>query len=93
MAMIKCYECNSEVSEWADTCPNCGAPTEGVIRDAKKRKQGIRNASMLYVLGVVLMLGGCVTGFLMDDYGVGIFWAVIGLTIAVISNIIDPSGT
>ena len=88
MAMIKCYECNSDVSERADTCPSCGAPTEGVIREAKKRKQGIRNASMLYVLGVVLMLGGCVTGFIMDDYGVGIFWAVIGLTIAVISNVV-----
>lgn len=87
MAMIKCYECNSDVSDRADTCPNCGAPTEGVIRDAKKRKQGLRNASILYVLGVVLLLGGCISGFLMDDYEVGIFWGVTGLTLAIISSI------
>ena len=30
MALIKCYECNKEISDAAAACPSCGAP--------KKRK-------------------------------------------------------
>jgi hypothetical protein len=26
MALIKCYECNHEISSEAESCPNCGAP-------------------------------------------------------------------
>jgi len=26
MALIKCVECNHEVSEFAESCPNCGCP-------------------------------------------------------------------
>ena len=26
MAIIKCYECGNEMSEYADICPNCGCP-------------------------------------------------------------------
>jgi hypothetical protein len=31
MAMIKCKECNKEVSNQADRCPNCGAPIKKSI--------------------------------------------------------------
>jgi hypothetical protein len=31
MAMIKCKECNKEVSNQADKCPNCGAPIKKSI--------------------------------------------------------------
>jgi hypothetical protein len=33
MALIKCKECNSSISDKASTCPSCGAPVE------KKRKK------------------------------------------------------
>lgn len=26
MALINCYECNTQISDAATTCPNCGAP-------------------------------------------------------------------
>lgn len=32
MALIKCGECSSEVSDKAKTCPNCGAPVIALIR-------------------------------------------------------------
>lgn len=28
MALLKCPECNSDVSEYANTCPNCGCPID-----------------------------------------------------------------
>lgn len=27
MALITCKECNAQISEFAEVCPNCGAPT------------------------------------------------------------------
>ena len=27
MALIKCYECGTEISDLAQNCPKCGAPT------------------------------------------------------------------
>ena len=32
MALIKCPECGKEVSEYAKACPNCGCPTEDIIK-------------------------------------------------------------
>jgi hypothetical protein len=29
MALIKCYECEKEISDKAPACPHCGAPKEG----------------------------------------------------------------
>jgi TM2 domain-containing membrane protein YozV len=31
MALIKCSECNKEVSDKATSCPGCGAPIGGII--------------------------------------------------------------
>lgn len=28
MALIKCQECGKEISNKANTCPNCGCPIE-----------------------------------------------------------------
>jgi uncharacterized membrane protein YvbJ len=29
MALIKCYECDKQISDRADICPKCGAPVRG----------------------------------------------------------------
>ena len=29
MALVKCYECEKEISDKAPACPHCGAPKEG----------------------------------------------------------------
>jgi len=33
MALIKCADCNSDVSDSAKACPNCGAPIERVLKE------------------------------------------------------------
>lgn len=35
MAIIKCYECGNEMSEYADICPKCGCPNR--LKQARKR--------------------------------------------------------
>ena len=58
MAMIKCYECNSDVSELADTYPNCGAPTEAVLRaeDKIRRSTDYWNNWIIRCCGVLKQL-------------------------------------
>ncbi len=36
MGLIKCTECGKDFSDRADSCPNCGCPTELVLEDIKK---------------------------------------------------------
>lgn len=44
MSLIKCPECNKDISDQADTCPNCGFNISEYIKEmkyAEKRKQRI----------------------------------------------------
>ncbi len=38
MALIKCIECGKEISDKAETCPNCGYPTDASIEQAELKK-------------------------------------------------------
>lgn len=33
MALITCTECGKEFSEKAPACPNCGCPTEEILKE------------------------------------------------------------
>ena len=37
MALIKCTDCNSDVSDSAEACPKCGAPIERVLKENETR--------------------------------------------------------
>ncbi len=36
MALIKCSECGKEISDKANTCPNCGCPIEGKVMSQER---------------------------------------------------------
>jgi len=40
MALIECNECGKEISDRADTCPNCGNPIKAVIENAVSPEEG-----------------------------------------------------
>ena len=43
MALIKCPECNHDVSEYADSCPNCGCPIGVIKKQAENKSDKIKN--------------------------------------------------
>lgn len=45
MALIKCVECNHEVSEFAESCPNCGCP----ISISKNKKNANNTYSVILI--------------------------------------------
>ncbi len=68
MALIKCEECNNEVSDKAATCPKCGAPilniTNNVTDDGRIRVVTTEEADAeqdaevsLVLWGVVILVG------------------------------------
>jgi hypothetical protein len=42
MALIKCYECEKEISDKAPACPHCGAPKEGRPSELEENRHCLR---------------------------------------------------
>jgi hypothetical protein len=58
MALVKCNECNTEISDKATSCPKCGHPTQSSqnkIADQFKIKSGLLK-NVLIVLGVLFLV-------------------------------------
>ena len=43
MALIKCSECGKEISDKANTCPNCGCPIDEIYEQKGKKKTNNKN--------------------------------------------------
>lgn len=43
MSLLKCPECNHDVSEYADTCPNCGCPISVIKNKKTEKENNIKN--------------------------------------------------
>ena len=55
MALINCTECNKEISDKADSCPNCGISfnrKENKVKISKKTK------IIAIILSIIIILGG-----------------------------------
>ena len=59
MALIQCRECGKEVSDQAETCPNCGIKTPS----KEKRKKKLIITAVTTVFIVSLVAGGSVWGY------------------------------
>lgn len=60
MALLRCFECESPVSNKAEVCPNCGCPVAQTVRKYKHKKQ----KTVFVTLGVFLMVVAIVWGVL-----------------------------
>ena len=58
MALIKCVECNKEVSDSAKVCPHCGYKLKKSIFD---KKDGINNINFLRIISIFLFIFGLLT--------------------------------
>ena len=84
MALIRCPECNKEVSDTAATCPNCGYSIAGRPEFEKKTTQlsapykdkaEMKKGWLELIGGIVLVVGGLpfvgiVVGIVIDILGV-----------------------
>lgn len=77
MAMIKCPECGTEVSDKAEKCPKCACPisntqvqdkVQTIEQTSKKHKKQIIYAVLVTIIGVIVMIssagsesGGAIT--------------------------------
>ena len=67
MALIKCSECNSKISDKAANCVNCGNPINNVseIKVVNKNEKGIAAILSYFVPGLGQMYRGKIaSGFL-----------------------------
>ena len=60
MALIRCIECNKEISDSAETCPHCGMKTNHGQKVAQDKKLAISVlfAFGFFILGMVLFISG-----------------------------------
>lgn len=56
MALIKCPECEKEVSDKANNCPNCGCPI--LNSEQPKKKKNIRSLFVISMGVIVLVIVG-----------------------------------
>lgn len=56
MALIRCPECNTEVSNKAENCPNCAFPIN------KKKEEGSKEGCFLQTLNIGCMIIAVIIG-------------------------------
>ncbi len=92
MSLIKCSECGKEISDKAESCPNCGNPvinaSESVFKEAPvvtiqqtyKKWKAVKLISWIVVIIGIMSLGGSEAGKALG--GMLIFFGIIGLIVA-----------
>ena len=67
MALVPCRECGKEVSDQAESCPNCGIKTPSAKR--RKIKLAIRALVVVVIVAVISVLGVKVYHFYQNTFG------------------------
>lgn len=62
MAMIKCSECGSSISEKASICPKCGCPIDVTVDSLKRKKIKMKKLILLVIVGVLCLSALIVLG-------------------------------
>ena len=91
MALIKCPECNKEISSEAISCPHCGFPLDDVIKPneeelvieplLERKKSSIVVSIFLFLFLEVIFAGGFVFCVLMSVLNHEVFQSLDGLFI------------
>lgn len=70
MALIKCPECNKEISDKAKKCPNCGFPIKRKkVRTLKKKKKS-KNIFIVFTLAILFFFVGGIGGKIFFDVNI-----------------------
>lgn len=88
MSLIKCSECQKEISDQAVACPSCGNPIHNSIVEANKPVEielTNKKWKKRSVLAILLFFVGWIT--MIQSVGFGFFIIFIALIIGVTSRI------
>ena len=72
MSLIRCHECNAEISDLAFSCPKCGAPPKSAIKQSKHNEKiiklnselahiAVKNRNAKFVILVLIFVVGIAT--------------------------------
>ncbi len=93
MALVDCHECQARISDEAERCPRCGAPTAYLPRDVAVAQTGPQKSRGLAAL-LALLLGGIgAHKFYLERPGQGVLylllcWTFVPAIIAFVEGII-----
>ena len=90
MALISCAECGREVSDKAESCPNCGAPIAPHERDGSEPQQHVkvtRSGGAWEALGFLAIVAGIIAGFATGESNhVGLILVVVGFAVFLVGR-------
>lgn len=94
MALIKCADCASEVSDAAPACPKCGRPVQTMAPAGEKVSPQQANtflfATIGFALGFTLLWGGCGKFNKPDAQGL-LVCSIAGGIVALVGGILGAS--
>lgn len=73
MSLIKCCECNTKVSEYADKCPNCGCPMSVI----KKTNETINKYLIVFIGDKSIDLSGIEDKLSEENLKEGNYWKML----------------
>lgn len=83
MALIRCPECNREISDTASACPNCGYNLENFYKDFEVKSNPLtapqrigRTNTIIEIIGSVVLLA---VGVATIGIGIGIVLIILGV--------------
>lgn len=83
MALVKCPDCNHDVSNIAPTCPSCGRPMATTVIEATSKPLKSQAAG-----GCLMAIIGLVVAFTVGSTSGNGSWHTIGLIIAIVGMLI-----
>ncbi len=87
MALIKCSECDNDVSDKAAACPKCGAPVAGVkSKAAPSAAKTVKRAGGIWEAIGTLLIIASIPACVADNTGLGGTLAVIGFVVFIIGR-------
>ena len=85
MALIECEECSKEISDKAEVCPHCGAPTKYGGKSDKKKK--IKSRSNIQAVGCLTIVISVILGLTIIGIPFAVFLGIVGVIILIIGFI------
>jgi len=89
MALIKCIECGTEVSDLAEKCPKCAYPISSKKEESKVQiiEQTSKKLKMQLAIGSVLLILGFIFWGMFGSDSIGIIFLILGVIMVISTKV------